>query len=382
MILLIHSSHMADGIAEGLQYGVTLLLPALLPFMVFSSFVIRSGISEKAGRLISPVMKKIFRLPGSCGAAVILSLTGGFPVGAKCVRLLYERGEIDAEQAEQMMMFCVCSGPAFLITGVGELMTGDITAGIILYLSQVISGILLGWISGRIYQPGRHSLTDRHVVRKPENPVKTHADTFRPPDSSGISEDRRNRKGLSVCFVESCADGAQSMIALCTMVAIFSGLIAVAEAFHWDQALAQILILTGVREENAGAVFRILTEVTGACRKLSDSGAGIWMLGAATGFGGLCVHFQIFSILGDLKLNKLRFWLFRTGNAFLSGIIVYLIRSPFHSVREVFAETTAFSVQCSAGSGWGMAALLLMCVVFVLSLKTGTLRQPLPFRRK
>ena len=79
-VLLFFPSACADGITNGIVYSCKILVPSLFPYMVLSSFVMRSGAVEIIkGRLT----KIIFALPGCCSAAVLLSFVGGFPVGAK-----------------------------------------------------------------------------------------------------------------------------------------------------------------------------------------------------------------------------------------------------------------------------------------------------------
>ncbi|MGN0470971.1 MAG: nucleoside recognition domain-containing protein, partial [Acutalibacteraceae bacterium] len=85
-VLLIFPSSSSEGVKNGLNYSANLLLPSLFPFMVLSSFVIRSGFSEFIGKALSPVIKFLFGLPAICSSAIILSFVGGFPVGAQCVQ--------------------------------------------------------------------------------------------------------------------------------------------------------------------------------------------------------------------------------------------------------------------------------------------------------
>lgn len=50
----------------------------------------------------------------------------------------------------------------------------------------------------------------------------------------------------------------------------------------------------------------ILTEVCNAVTAVSKD-LPIEVVAFSAGFGGLCIHFQIFSALGDIKVNKLLF---------------------------------------------------------------------------
>ena len=60
---------------------------------------------------------------------------------------MYETKQISLNQARRMSLFCVGAGPAFLITAVGTVLLGNTKLGIILLVSQLISGLILGIIS-------------------------------------------------------------------------------------------------------------------------------------------------------------------------------------------------------------------------------------------
>ena len=346
VLLLSFPEETAGGISRGLMYSAQMLIPSLFPFMLLSSFMIRSGAADILGRALSFVFSRLFRLPPAASAAVILSFIGGYPVGAGCVRTLCDRKAISSVQAEQMMMFCVCSGPAFLITGVGTLLLHSTEAGVIIYASQVISGLILGVISGRIYNRGTKRQPDKDLRGSPPQ-VNDPADAF----------------------IMSSRDASWSIIGLTAMVSVFTMLISVLSETGIPGLIAEFLKLLGVDACIAEHALLIAAEVTGACHEIAEGGCPLWLISAAAGFGGLCVHFQIFSILGDIKLRKSRFFLFRTGNAFLSSVIVYIVCRLRHQTAGVFAGSLEVKAELSSVSAVGAVVLVLMSAVFVMSLK-------------
>ena len=82
------------------------------------------------------------------GSVVLLSLIGGYPMGAKSIAGLLEQGRLDRATAQRMLPFCCCAGPSFIITAVGSGMFGSAQAGILLYLVQLFVSILLGAVLG------------------------------------------------------------------------------------------------------------------------------------------------------------------------------------------------------------------------------------------
>lgn len=343
--ILVFSGACTDGVRSGLENVSRLLIPSLFPFMVLSSFFIRSGIYKQIGRLLSPVTGFLFCLPGEACAGIILSFVGGYPVGARCVRLLYEEKSITAKQAEQMMLFCICSGPAFLITGVGTLLTGSPTAGIILYASQLVSGLLLGIVSGRIY---------RSEYPLPEKSLQKHTE----PST-----------GLIDSFILSCADGAGAILQLTAMVVFFSMLLSLSRQTGVSEALCRLLEFTGLEHPQAEAAFPIILEVTAASKTICSNGCSLSVMAFASGFGGLCVLLQIFSMLKGVPVSRLRITAFRLINAALSAFIVYVYCLISRRPSPVFMLFGNMSAELTSTSAAGAIALVVMSAVFVLSLK-------------
>ncbi len=330
VIFIVFPQAVTQGISEGMKNSARLLIPSLFPFMVVSSFIIRSGAYESTEKFLSP-LTKLLKLPTCASFAVILSMIGGFPVGAKCIRLLYEKKCITPTQAERMSYFCVCSGPAFLMTAVGTLLLHSTIAGIILYLTQILSVILLGIIT--------------RFLCKDDLKFSSLSRTEQSPD-------------LIQTFILSCSDGANAIIELTALVAIFSMGISVISSLHLDNPVISLFL-----------------EVTSACKSLTDTGFSLSWLAFATGFGGLCVHFQIFSIFKDINIHKLRFELFRLLNAIISCSLTSLICLFVHPSVQTFAISENTKVEITSNSLIGSVSLVFMSSIFLLSLKNGSIKK-------
>ncbi len=349
--LLLCSSAAAEGVRTALKNSAGILIPSLFPFMVLSSLLMRSMGGTSAGPVRNAVMMRVFRLPGEAMPAVILSFLGGFPVGARCVRILYDSGRLTRGQACRMMCFCVCSGPAFLITGVGTLLLHNTGLGVILYLSQVFSGLIIGIIAGR---------TDVSSCADP---------AVKAPPSASLTDSPFCRS-FTEAFISSCTDGAEAVFQLTAMVCIFGALTSAAKQAGVGSLVCSILRFSGADLPFAMSGFDILTEVTAACSQISKCGGGLWLFAFAAGFGGLCVHLQILLILGGLGYHKGRFFLFRLIHGSLSALIVYIFCIFCRPTAGVFSEdgTRAEPVSVSL---WGTGALVVMSFLFLLCVSRG-----------
>lgn len=327
-----------EGINKGMGYTVRIIIPSLFPYMVLSSFIIRSGTDVIIGRISIP-LTKLLALPESAGAAVLLSLIGGFPVGAKCVSLLYKEGRLNKEQANRMMCFCVCPGPAFLITALGCIMLGNVQSGIIIYISQILSSLITGTALGIFFR-----FTDR---------------------SDKCSKGAMNIKTTDIisCITGAVTDGAESIINMSAMIIFFS---------VFENALRNLI--TALTGSDSGSLISAVTacflEVTGGCQAVKDAALPLYFFSVCVGFGGMCVHFQIFGVLEDVPVSRLKYLIFRVFNAVLSGAVTWLICIFYIPTAVSVAVGGGDSAYISERTATGSIALLFMSVVFVLSIQS------------
>jgi len=136
---------------DGFTLWYTVLLPALLPFFIVAELLASSGFIKIIGRILEPVMRPIFHLPGSASLVIVMGFTSGFPVGAILSRRLYREGMLSADETERLVSFTNNSSPLFIIGAVGVGLLGSPWLGYILaiahYLSNLLLGILLGFKS-------------------------------------------------------------------------------------------------------------------------------------------------------------------------------------------------------------------------------------------
>lgn len=335
--LLCFARQTAEGVKKGLICTAEILIPSLFPFMVLSVLMIRSGFAQICGQVLSPVTKRLFGLGGAAASVIFLSLIGGFPVGAKGIRTLYNQGLIDKTTARRMGVFCISSGPAFLITAVGVRMLNSPQIGVILFVSQTTAVIILGILARLI------------------------------PIEKNIKTQKQTTGPLSDAVVCSAYDAANSMLQMTALVIVFFVVLEILSSLGMITFLKGLPFLPQSISRN---IANILLEVSAACSGLSSSGGVSPIAFAfAVGWGGLCVHFQIFGILGEIAPPKPLFFLFRLLNAILSAGITAVCLRIFQPVQNVFANYTGVVAYNNATHISGSIALIITCVLFVLTLK-------------
>lgn len=137
---------------DAISLCVNVVIPTLFPYLVCSGYFSVSGIASLFSRYLSPIMKPIFNVPGSGAIALVLGTVSGYPIGAVCADDLYLSGECTKSDAEKLLAFCNNSGPLFIMSVVGCGYLGSPHLGRLLYISHVLSAILVGIIL-RTYSP-------------------------------------------------------------------------------------------------------------------------------------------------------------------------------------------------------------------------------------
>ncbi len=355
LLLLFFPSACAEGILNGLKNTCEILIPSLFPYIVLSSFIMYSGADKYIGKIFSPITKILFNLPPVCSSAVILSLIGGFPVGAKCVQLLYNDGKITLEQAQRMMLFCVCSGPAFLITAIGAVMLHNTEVGIILYITQVFSCLIIGICTG-IYSR----------IRK-----------YPTADDDLTNNNSRKKISVTTAILESASDGAGTVIAMTALVVIFSLLLNACDKSGAEELFVSFFKLIGIGAHQSDIIIPIISEVTSACDVIKDSSLPVWYFSLAAGFGGICVHMQIFGILRNIPIKRSIYMLFRLINAVISTAAAYIFFMLYSPTADAFSVLGGPEAETSATTFMGSTALIVMCTVFLLTLRKRELSRKL-----
>ena len=75
----------AQSARGGLKLCAEMLVPSLLPFFIVSGLLRLLGLPGVLGRAVEPVTLRLFGLSGAGASAMLLGLTGGYPLGAAAI---------------------------------------------------------------------------------------------------------------------------------------------------------------------------------------------------------------------------------------------------------------------------------------------------------
>ncbi len=329
---------MTTGALQGLLYCGNILIPSLFPFMVLSAFIVQSGMSDFTGKLLLPVSRKIFNVSGGVGSVILLGMTGGFPVGAKGVVTLYNENKISLKTAQQLTMFLVGAGPGFVVLVVGKSLYNSVTVGLLMWLCQMLAQIILGIFACRRLE---------YVAAKNK---------------------KINSMSISNSLVYATDSGINSMMSLCGLVVVFSCIFGLCEDIHLIEFITATLKRLGIPEGMTSSVLNVLWEVTKGCNTCCDNACPVWLTAFGLGWGGLCVHFQIYSICNSLNIPKLRFTAYRLAQGVISAVLTALVFHFYKPAIATYSTVTQHSTGIAGNSIIGSVALVVMCMIFSLSI--------------
>ncbi|MCL2313150.1 MAG: hypothetical protein FWC41_11845 [Firmicutes bacterium] len=115
IIIIFQQKTTLNGAKIGFEICCNNLIPFLFPMVAFSSFVINSDISYVIDKFFGPTFKFLFFIPYSATSVLILSLFGGYQIGARGIRDLLDKNLIDERSAQKLLLFCVNAGFMFVI---------------------------------------------------------------------------------------------------------------------------------------------------------------------------------------------------------------------------------------------------------------------------
>lgn len=151
--MLVNPETCINSALKAMNLCATAIIPSLFPFFICVKIFTNCGISEKIGKSMSKIMRPMFNLPGEGAFVLVMGMLSGYPIGAKCAVSMYENNKCTKDEAQRMIYFCNNSGPMFVIGTVGTVMLLNKQAGIILYLSNILSALTIGIFTGLKRKP-------------------------------------------------------------------------------------------------------------------------------------------------------------------------------------------------------------------------------------
>lgn len=303
--LICASGEVMESCRYALSLCAELIIPSLFPFFVLSILLSRLGLPELLGRLTSGISKRLFNVSGAGASALIMGLTGGYPLGAAYIADMRRAGSISTEEAERLMGFCSNSGPAFIVGAVGAGVFASPRAGLYLYCIHISGAV----ITGLILRTSR-AVPDAVICEvTAEETGAPFAEAF----PSAVKQALVSI--LNVCAFVVCFTVLVGLLDAGGFFSLTVGRIAAATGWelHWVRAL-----LTGTLELGSGV---------GAMRGLGLNAVNLALAAFLVGWGGISVHFQTMAVIAESGIKGALHFAGRLISASISAVLAYFLYS-------------------------------------------------------
>lgn len=338
MLMTIFPTETLQSSLRGLSIWWEVLFPALFPFFVISELLLGFGIVHFFGKLLDPLMRPLFRLPGIGGFVVTMGYISGYPVGARLTSQLWAQRLITRAEGERLVAFTTTSDPIFLIGAVSVGFFQNVAVAPILGAAHYGGGLLIGLLMRF------HDRNEKLGVASSGDSINRAL--FPDRNSRRLSQSRMtialkamhearllDGRGMGRLLQDSVESALKLMIVVGGLVVFFSVVMEMLTHAGILEALAEMLRLLfgwcGLPASLADSVIFGLFEVTLGAREAGTAGTGLmhqvaiaaWVLS----WGGLSVHAQIASLLSRTNLRYKPLLLARLLHGFIAMGLVYAL---------------------------------------------------------
>lgn len=116
LFLLFHPKEALTGVKNGLGLWLNIMIPTLLPFLILTGALLKTGNIRKLLKPSAFFWKTFFGLSPAGAYVLILGLLCGYPMGAKLAHDLYIDQQISRREGEYLLTFSCNASPAFIIS--------------------------------------------------------------------------------------------------------------------------------------------------------------------------------------------------------------------------------------------------------------------------
>ena len=295
-LVFIFIPSLSDSVLDGIKLFFACVLPSLFPYFFITAILTELKTTSKISNSLSPIMKKVFNVNGVCGYTFFMSVIAGFPMGAKLVSDLKTKGFLTETESVRASAFCSTSSPVFLIVSVGSMMFKNTVFGVLLFLTNIMSAILVGIVFS--------------FYRRKDKPKK-------------IANLKQN-VNVDFAFSDCVYSAVNSSLFVGAVITLFYTITEVLVALKILSPITYIFN-TVIKDFNLSNGLTLgLFEITKGLKTVSNSGITLLSLPISAficGFGGISVIAQSVAFLKKAKIKTAPFVLAKTLSAIFSFII-------------------------------------------------------------
>ena len=269
IIIISDGVRIKEAMISAVENCMNVIIPSLFAFMAASGIIVSSGAYVVLSKPFALISKYVLSMPAELFSVFLISNIAGYPVGAKLLCDLCDKGRIDKKTAGTMQCFCYASGPAFVSSVVGLALYGSVKIGMVVFLSCALSNTILAAVMCRLF------------------PLK-------------VNGTGKKRSFSPDVLTDPVLSAGRSLFGICALIVFFSSVTAVLDHYRVLENVSSQLGIQG-----GDAILRCLLEISNLSRLSKAPYALLPVLSGICSFGGVCVILQVFSLTKDRFSLKL-----------------------------------------------------------------------------
>ncbi len=303
--------------ASGVAIWFNIILPSLLPFFIISEILIELGFVDFIGKLLLPLMKPLFNVPGEGAFPLTMSILSGYPVGAKLTSRLREEGLITKDEGSRLICFTSTSGPLFMLGAVSIGMLNDSSLAPLIIIPHYLSVLVLGLFFSFYKENNRKVilLNNRNIFEKIQE--------------SYISW-MKTKKSIGSLITKAVKESMDTIILIGGLVIFYSVIVEILFNMKFiNNTIYYLSNLFSIDTQLIKGIIIGLFEVTIGCKNIVASQSNlitkILILNFIIGWSGFSVHSQALSFINNTDINPKIYILSKFFHGILSAIFGYAI---------------------------------------------------------
>lgn len=293
IFLVIFSKENLSATKSGLLLWANNIIPSLFPFFIATELLAYTNIVSKIGKLLNPIMKPIFNVPGSGAYALIMGIISGYPIGAKIVTNFRQNGICSKEECERLLAFTNNSGPLFIIGTVGISLFYNSTIGILLFITHLLACLTVG-ILFRFWKYNKNSTNTNNYYYSPSNKELSFSN-------------------LGEVLSKSISSATSTILIIGGFVVLFSVILSILENSRMLSIISSLLepffsFLGTNSSQFTSSFLSGIVELTNGLKQITSIpyksiSFNIILSSFLLGFGGISILLQVFSIISKTDIS-------------------------------------------------------------------------------
>ena len=317
--LVIFSRENLSATKSGLLLWANNVIPSLFPFFIATELLGYTNIVSRIGKLLNPIMRPIFNVPGSGAYALIMGIISGYPIGAKIVTNFRENGICSKEECERLLAFTNNSGPLFIIGTVGISLFYNSTIGLLLFITHLLACLTVG-ILFRFWKYNKNSTS----VSKLHYSIDNKEVSF---------------SSLGDVLSKAISSATSTILMIGGFVVLFSIILSILENSKILSISSSLLepffsFLGTSKSQFSSSFLSGIVELTNGLKQITSIpyksiSTNIIFSAFLLGFGGISILLQVFSIISKTDISIKPYIIGKILHGIFASLYTYIFISYF-----------------------------------------------------